>query len=166
MTVEQFKKIKLALFDFDDTLCIHTKHTNDYETIYYKAMLSGNADYWTKQGFETNPQMKELLKICKEAGMTMGLISAVSIARSAELKVQWVMDNYGYKLNNYCVSTAKTKITAIKILSNLLKLKPDEILFVDDLYSTVMEAAELGVYAISPLEAINLVHKIKGDEHL
>lgn len=165
MTADDFKGVKLVLFDFDDTLAIHTKHYDEDDSVYFEDMLRGNSEWWTKR-CEISEKMKNLLQICYISNIRVGLISAVSLPIIADMKIKWVEDHYGYKLENFCSSTAGEKLAIIETAMKAYNLKPNEICFIDDLYSTVIKVASKGVWAISCLEAVNLVDKINANRGL
>lgn len=161
MTVEQFKKdVKLVLFDFDDTLCIHSKHYNEPDLMYHSAMLKGDYEWWTRRDCQVNKQMGMLLDLCYVTNKRMGLISAVELPITADVKLKWVSENYRHNLENFCTCSADTKLAMIQAIMNVYGYEPNEILFIDDYYKNIMSSAEIGVQAITCLEAVNFVNSI------
>lgn len=152
-----FDNIKFALFDFDDTLCIHTRHGsahNDLERD--SAILQGDLSVW--RTCFPNTQISLFMQQLKKAGVPLGLISATRSCKHAELKKLWVKENYGVVLQNFSVGKRKDKVEVLKALAEAEGLKPEEILFADDCYKTVDEAANLGFQACTPMEIINFVN--------
>lgn len=124
-------------------------------------MIKGNSEWWTQRGCTTNNQMKVLLDKCLETNKRIGLISAVGMPKIAQLKLKWIETHYGVKLEDFCSSTAEAKVDVIEAIINAFEYKPEEILFIDDLYSNIMNIATLGVNAISCLEAVNFVNSLR-----
>lgn len=162
------KNIKLVLFDFDDTLCIHTQHYEDdaIREAYHIDMLKNNSEWWTMRGCQINKQMEKLLFLCEKENKRVGLISAVDMPRTAGLKIEWVKTHYGYELEDFCACSLKGKVDVIKAITKVYGIKPEEILFIDDLHDNVWNVSALGVNAMSCLEAVNLVNELESYESI
>lgn len=64
----------------------------------------------------------------------MGLISGVCDCKTTERKIKWVKENYGYLLENYCVSSQEQKIIELKVLAKVNRLHENQITIIDNLY--------------------------------
>lgn len=152
--------VKVALFDFDDTLCIHRKADNFDIGSYNVVMVKGEASYWDIMGSAPNKQMKAFMDKLSVDNVELGLISATSFMCTSVNKIEWVKRKYGYTLKNYCTGDFDSKVQIIKALISADNLSPDEILFVDDLYSNVDAVAELGVQVATPMEVVNYINNL------
>ena len=150
--------VKLVLFDFDDTLCIHKKTNNYDKKTYNVEMINGNISYWEHCNSTINKQMKTFMNECASKGIEMGLISAVDFACSADNKIKWASEKYGHILKNYCTGSTEAKKRMIGALMDAKRLNPNQILFIDDLYSNINDAVELGVQVAIPMEIVNYIN--------
>lgn len=150
-------EVKLVLFDFDDTLCIHKKHhwEDGYAKSYLNAMVSGDYTWW--EGCDYSKHMAAFMMACASRNIDMGLVSATSFHATSEAKIKWVEEKYGVSLKNYSVGTSKDKVTIVDTLSNVLKLRAREILVIDDRYDVLDDIAAIGCQAASPMEVVNWV---------
>lgn len=153
-------RVKIALFDFDDTLCIHQKADNFVAEYYNVVMVEGRVSYWDEMHSQPNKQMKAFMDKLSVDNVELGLISATSFMCTAVNKIEWVKRKYGYTLKNYCTGDFDSKVQIIKALISADNLSPDEILFVDDLYSNVDAVAELGVQVATPMEVVNYINNL------
>ena len=152
--------IKLVLFDFDDTLCIHQYHTDEEWKDYYASMVRGDINFWHRFGSKKNKHMELFMNMCNiyNENIKFGLISAVTYVCEAVCKVQWVANEYNRKMRNYCVSNVDAKAHLINTLIENEGYKPSDILLIDDLYSNLEQASKLGIYTATPMEVVNLVN--------
>ena len=137
-------RVKVALFDFDDTLCIHRKADNFDIGSYNVVMVKEEASYWDIMGSAPNKQMRVFMDKLSVNNVELGLISATSFMQTAVNKIEWVKLKYGRTLKNYCTGDFDSKVQIIKALITANNLSPDEVLFVDDLYSNIDAVAKLG----------------------
>lgn len=94
---------------------------------------------------------------CKN--ISMGLISGVRDCKTAERKIKWVKENYGYLLENYCVSSQEQKIIELKVLAKVNRLHENQIAIIDDMYSNLEKAESEGFIALSPMQVVNLFNE-------
>lgn len=99
--------LKVVCFDFDDTLCIHSERVGKGMFKYLCSMHADN-DYWKDS--EANLQLKLFMDYLHAQGTKMCLIGGVDSFKEAERKVQWVKENYGYSLENCCVSKQELSV--------------------------------------------------------
>ena len=147
------ENLEMVLFDFDDTLCIHSHRSDSYEELmeYLSYIHSGETfpKSWNKS--KPNLQLKNI---------PMGLISGVRDCKTAERKIKWVKENYGYLLENYCVSSQEQKIIELKVLAKVNRLHENQIAIIDDLYPNLEKAESEGFVALSPMQVVNLFNEI------
>lgn len=151
------QKIKAVVFDFDDTLCIHTKHEEMDELEYYYGIVN-NSNFLVERNCQWNSQMYEFIKYCKSKDIRMAICSATGFYPVMEAKQESIENAYGIKLDNLCIGGASNKNLPLQYYAKLLGLENDEILLVDDLYSNVEAATKEGFQACSPMEVVNFVN--------
>lgn len=149
-----FDKLKLVLFDFDDTLCIHPYHHNysKKETEEYnKALMNGEyPKSWDSA--KVSGAMLKFVKYCNQAGKEIGIISAVGNFKAASTKQSWAETVYGVDFENYCVGESRKKAEQCTYIAKAKNLCYDEILIVDDWWELLADAADLGIQAATPIE--------------
>lgn len=150
-------KVKLVLFDFDDTLCFAADHGREMEG-YGEAMVKGDITYWGETYCQPNEGIYRFMCKCRDMGIRMGLISAVDYVCTAINKINWVQAMYCFQLENWCVGERSQKVKMIQSLLNANGYKPEEILFVDDIFYALEEAYDLKVQVASPCEVINFAN--------
>lgn len=153
-------KVKVVLFDFDDTLCIHFKH-EDTEG-YLREMVLGNCEWWDVIGCKKNECMQIFIGKCLDAHLRMGLISATAVSCTAINKINWVKNTYGVEMENFCVGKIKDKASIVKALLDTGEYRPEEVLVVDDTVRVLEDVTRLGCQAANPMEVVNLVEECTG----
>ena len=156
------ENLEMVLFDFDDTLCIHNHRSDAYEEMmeYLSYIHSGETfpKSWNKA--KPNLQLKKFMDYLAYKNIPMGLISGVRDCKTAERKIKWVKENYGYLLENYCVSSQEQKIIELKVLAKVNRLHENQIAIIDDLYPNLEKAESEGFVALSPMQVVNLFNEI------
>lgn len=144
--------IQLALFDYDDTLCIHQTHTERFKGSGESASLLTlkGVDEW--KNCLVPKFMVKFLNILSNKDIKMGLISCTNTYIMSEAKVDWVYREYGIKMLNYCVGRQDLKIPMAKDLREFYNIEPNQILFVDDMFEHLVNASKEGFVACSPTE--------------
>lgn len=171
-----FSKIQMALFDFDDTLFIHTEHrTSEDSSEYFSKVLKYNdklhkhaVSPWVDTNVSRHmSRFIEYLKV-ENPNIRFGLVSAVSIPPIAEAKVREVKEHYGVDMENFCTNVsgdmAHNKAEIVQLICQTYFCKPEEIVFVDDYYANVTACADLGVIAVSPMEVVNFIDAFEHGE--
>lgn len=157
MLMQNLNDIKYVLFDFDDTLCIHSNHqawTNSKDHKLEVCILQGGDPYYKST---PNFHMAEFIRHLRENGIKMGLISHVSSVLQANIKEKWVEEHYNIRLDNFCVSTREQKVEMLKRISDGLHIERSRILIIDDAYLTLTEATDAGFQAATPMEIVNYI---------
>lgn len=155
------ENLEMVLFDFDDTLCIHNHRSDAYgEMMEYLSYIHSGETFpksWNKA--KPNLQLKKFMDYLACKNISMGLISGVRDCKTAERKIKWVKENYGYLLENYCVSSQEQKIIELKVLAKVNRLHENQIAIIDDMYSNLEKAESEGFIALSPMQVVNLFNE-------
>lgn len=153
----EISKIRYALFDFDDTLCIHKSHYEDEhaQRCWYSNVLKKSEDLYPT--CITSPHMKTFMDVLYENSIKLGLISAVSFVATSELKIAWVEKHYGHYLQNHCVGSTDAKVDMLIAIADTYGLQRSEILIVDDHPHVGELAAKAGFVVMTPLQVVDFV---------
>ena len=155
------KKIKIILWDFDDTLCFHSDHTSaldEFDTEYNVGVLLGQDVY---SACSMNNSIKRFIDYAKRENKRQGLISGVDCFIHAKNKENWVKEHYNVELENYCVSSQEMKLGMLIAIAEAFDYARDEILLVDDVWDNLERAADNGFQSATPVEVINFVEQYK-----
>lgn len=148
------EQIRVALFDFDDTLCIHTRRPQSKELpddVYSARVFSGENPW--PDGVAPRI-MQEFVSLCAAQSVRLGLISGTSTHMRSEAKIAWVEKNYGVVMGNYCVGKQEFKQQMLHDICRHFHVQPSEVLFVDDAYANLEAASADGYIACSPMEVV------------
>ena len=166
--MNKLENLKMVCFDFDDTLCIHSHCLDSYEDMmeYLSYIHSGETfpKSWNKS--KPNLQLKKFMDYLACKNIHMGLISAVCDCKTAERKIKWVKENYGYWLENYCVCSQEQKIVELKVLAKVNMLHENQIAIIDDMYSNLEKAESDGFIALSPMQVVNMFNEVPEQESI
>lgn len=153
----KLEKIKMILWDFDDTLCFHSDHRSvkdKFDTSYNIKVLSGK-NAW--ENCRPNTSIKQFMHLAQSKSIRQGLISGCSSYVHMIKKQEWVYKHYNINLENFCVCSQDMKLGIIKAIAEVNNYKPEEILFVDDMWENLEKVADLGYQSCSPVEVINFL---------
>lgn len=84
--------------------------------------------------------MKKLINLLKEKGIEIHLISA-TCPLYVRIKLEWIEEQYGIKMINSCAEHIQDKAEKKRDYCTERGLKPEEVLFVDDYFRSVEDAA-------------------------
>ena len=152
-----FEKLNMVLFDFDNTLCIHEKYNKSGSSDQYNADVIAGKDCW-KTG-RPNIHIKKFIQLCQDNKIVTGLMSATMSFKHMEGKNNWVQNNYGIQLENYCVGKSDDKLVMLIAIANAFNWDRQTILLVDDDWNIVKSAASAGFQAATPMEVVNYITK-------
>lgn len=154
----KLENLKMVLFDFDDTLAVHSQghRISDHLMKYMINVHSGSKELWNTS--KPNLQLKQFMDYLAYKNIPMGLIGGVHDCKAAERKIEWVKENYGYSLENYCVSSQEQKMIELTTIAEVNGLHESQIALVDDYYENLGNAEKMGFTTFSPMEIVNLVN--------
>ena len=159
----KYDKIKIVLFDFDDTLAVHSEHKeyNERTRMTYDVnMLKGNTEYFSERCKKSRAMEKFITKLQKD-GKKLALISQVETTSSGNCKIIWAETQYNAKFINCCVSLRKLKVDMLKVVAETFTYLPENILIVDDHCKTLSEAQKAGFQSCTPIEVVNYMEGVK-----
>lgn len=156
-----FNSIKVVAWDFDDTLCIHKRHDNvTVSELEYRTGVTSNGKKWWNNSYK-NETIEEFMKMCSKANMRQVLVSGCANSFVANAKVDWVQENYGVVLENFCVCSQKEKLMTLMAIAESMDLRYEEILIVDDYWMVLESLANEGFQAATPMEVVCYMNELK-----
>lgn len=157
------KNIKLAIFDFDDTLAIHkdkdyVEHRTELgENNYFRrAFENPDTFYETIEPCDVSKDMINLISYLRLHNVKMYCLSGMRMSLHAEAKQHFINENYGNDIKLVSASTQEYKVDVVKILQESIGCKSDEVLFVDDLQKVVSLMKEQGYVALLESQVKNI----------
>jgi len=157
--------IKIAVFDFDDTLAKHknenylkTRQSNK-DNYYLQAYMHPDIFYKEIEPCIAPANLKLLINYCKELGVKVFCISGMRYSLHKQAKEVFLHENYNKDIEFIQVSSQLLKIDAIRVLLKANSLNWNNILFVDDMEENVEMVRELGGNALLPNEANEAIIK-------
>lgn len=159
------KNIKVAIFDFDDTLAIHKnrdykKNRNENEEklldYYLKAYLNPRTFYDNIEICDMSESIFKLISILRENNVKMYCVSGMRCSFHLKAKEYFVHKYYGTDIEVISTSNQELKVDAIKIISKINNCNLNEILFVDDMKENIVRFKNIGINAILP-DDVNLL---------
>ena len=152
--MNKLENLKMVLFDFDDTLAVHSQghRISDHLIKYMINVHSGSKELWNTS--KPNLQLKKFMDYLAYKDIPMGLISGVHDCKAAERKIEWVKENYGYSLENYCVSSQEQKMIELSTIAEVNGFHKSQIALVDDYYENLGNAEKMGFTTFSPMEIV------------
>lgn len=161
-TMNSLKYIKLAIFDFDDTLAVYKdksyfNHRNEEDTFYLDAYLYPDIFYDEIAGAYPPEEMKSIVALCKLNKISMYCLSGMRFTLHLEAKKQFIKKHYGENVEVIATSSQERKIDVVKVLKQIHHCDFNEILFIDDFYDNIQRMKALGIHAIVSKEVQTLI---------
>lgn len=158
--------IKVAIFDFDDTLAIHKdkdyskKRENDeeYYLNYYLNAYLNPLDFYEKiELCKINPSILKLIKILEKRNVKIYCVTGMRFSFHFKAKENFVHKYYSNNIEVISCKDQKLKIDAIKIIKRINNCNLNEILFVDDLEENIKRFNNIGINALLAHEVENFM---------
>ena len=153
--------IKVAIFDFDDTLAIHKdrnyiKHRNESEenflNYYLNAYVNPESFYESIEICSISEPILKLINILRKNNVKIYCVTGMRFSFHLKAKEYFVHKYYGNDIDVISSKSQELKIDAAKIISIMNNCNLDEILFVDDLEENIINFNNAGINAILPNE--------------
>lgn len=168
MNKNNLNNIKVAIFDFDDTLAIHKDrdysiHRRQSEEkflgYYLTAYLNSDSFYETIEPCIISESIYNLIKILKSNNIKMYCVTGMKFSFHFKAKENFVHKHYDDGIEVISASSQELKVDAIKIIKQINNCDFNEILFVDDLKENINRFKELGIHALLPNNVDTLLIK-------
>lgn len=135
------ENIKVVVFDFDDTLAIHTdkeycKHRRENEDKYLNYYL--NAYQYPDHFYEDiekcskSEVLYHFIVDLRNKGIKMYCLSGMKFSFHLKAKQSFIDKHYGNDIEIISTATQELKVDGIKIIKKINDCKLEEILFIDN----------------------------------
>lgn len=160
------KNIKVAIFDFDETLAIHKdkkykEKRNQSEdklfSYYLNAYLNPENFYEKIEICSVSEPILKLINILRKNDTKIYCVSGMKFSFHLKAKEDFVHKHYGNDIEIISAGTQELKINATKIIKKLNDCNLDEILFVDDMSENIINFNKVGINAVLPEEVDSLL---------
>ena len=160
--------IKVAIFDFDDTLAIHKdndykKHRNESEeklqNYYLNAYLTPEKFYEIIEPCNMSESILKLINILRKNNVKIYCVSGMKFSFHLRAKEYFVHKYYGNDIEVISTRNQQLKIDAAKIISKVNNCNLNEILFVDDIEENIIDFDKIGINALLPGNVDSLIEK-------
>lgn len=151
--------IKVAIFDFDDTLAIHKdkeyiKHRNENEenllNYFLKAYLNPEKFYEIIEPCDISESILKLINVLRKNNVKMYCVSGMRFSFQFKAKEYFAHKYYGDDIEVISTRNQETKVEAVKIISKINNCNMNEILFVDDIKENIINFNKIGINAFLP----------------
>ena len=152
------RKIKVAFFDYDDTLCVH-RHISvnrPEKSTWDKAILLDVADWYSHPEYcVPQPAIQEFVTKLKGHGVKCHCLTWSNTNQLERARRKFLDENYNEAFDKiYIVGSREYKIDILENYVGLLHFKRDEILLVEDHPDTIYEARSKGFNALTVSEIV------------
>ena len=160
------KNIKVAIFDFDNTLAIHKdndykKHRNESEeklqNYYLNAYLNPEKFYEIIEPCNISESILKLINILKKNNVKIYCVSGMKFSFHLKAKEYFVHKYYGNDIEVISTRNQELKIDAAKIISKVNNCNLNEVLFVDDIEENIINFNNVGTNALLPNDIDSLI---------
>ena len=158
--------LKVAIFDFDDTLAIHKdkdyiEHRNETEenllNYYLNAYLNPNSFYESIEPCNISESILKLINILRKNNVKIYCVSGMKFSFHLKAKEHFVHKYYGNDIEVISTRNQELKVDAVKIISKVNNCNLNEILFVDDIEENIINFNKVGIYALLPGDVDSII---------
>lgn len=149
--------IKVAVFDFDETLAIHkdkdfTKHRSESEESftnwYYNAYENPNNFYEEIEPCTKSEILYNLINNLRNERIKMYCLSGMKFSFHLKAKQTFINKHYCNDIEVISTSEQELKLKGIRVIAKINNCKLDEILFIDDNLDVIALLEKNGIKAI------------------
>lgn len=159
--------LKIVLFDFDNTLCVHTDHkkwTESQKNAARAKLVSEDLSMY--DGCKINDNLRKFMELLQTKNIRIGLLSTVESHPWALMKQRFVRERYHVKLENFCVGTQEGKLDMLNAIADSNGYSKQEVAIVDDYWYQLERASDAGFAAYSPLEIVNYINESEKERNV
>lgn len=163
--MQLLENIKIAVFDFDDTLAMHVDkdyrtHRKENSNEYFINAYKYPKDFYEKiEPCTVSKAMKTLVENCRVKNIPMYCVSGMRFSIHLDAKKEFVHNHYGNDIKVFAASSQERKTDVVSVLSDIHNCSNKEILFVDDLEENISRMKKLGICALMPNDVEELIIK-------
>ena len=158
--------IKVAIFDFDDTLAIHrdkdyaNKRNEDYNVFldfYKNAYLNSDNFYDEIEVCDMSDSLYKFIDMLRKQGTKLYVLSGMKFSFQLKAKTNFVHKYYGNDIEVIMARSQEMKVDGVKVLQRINNCRLDEILFVDELKENIDRFKNMGINALLPSEVERII---------
>ena len=158
--------IKVAIFDFDDTLAIHKdkdyqKHRNESEeklqNYYLNAYLVPEKFYEIIEPCNMSQSILKLINILRKNNVKIYCVSGMKFSFHLKAKENFVHKYYSNDIEVISARSQELKCDAVKIIKRINNCDFNEIIFIDDIKENIIRFNNMGINAYTPEEWEQLI---------
>ena len=158
------EKVKVVIFDFDDTLAIHKdKYFNihreeseeNFTSFYEKAYKYPEIFYEEIEPCSISETLLHLISELRNKNIKMFCLSGMKFSFHLKAKQSFINKHYGSDIEVITTSSQESKLPCVKIIQKICNCNLDEIIVIDDLDDTVNFLNNNGINAIKVDELNN-----------
>ena len=150
-------RIKMVIFDFDETLALHkdkeyTKHRGESDAAFAEFFATA---YQTPEGFydtvepcERNEALFSFIAELRARKIKMYCLSGMKYSFHFKAKQRFLETHYGQDIELLATASQELKLNCIKVLQRMNNCRLDEILFVDDRRDVIELLEKNGIQGI------------------
>ena len=158
---KKLENIKLAMFDFDDTLAFHKDrdyrgHRKNDNSYFIEAYKYPEEFYEKIQPCVAPESMKNLVEYLRKNNIPMYCVSGMRFSIHFKAKEKFVHKHYGKDIKLISASSQERKIDVVDILKQIHQCSNENILFVDDNEKIIDKMKDIGIFAITPDDVKNI----------
>ncbi len=147
--------IRLAIFDFDDTLAYHLNRnymdmfTPENAPVFLAGTYTKPENYFDEiEPCKAPEELQKLVEEMRRQGAKLYCLSGMWTSLHLKAKGSFVWKHYGEDVEMVAARDQQTKVLVVNVLKRVYDLDYSEILFVDDMEQNIEMMKELGVTAI------------------
>ena len=156
--------IKVAIFDFDETLALHKssdymKTTDEDMFISYYVNAYNNPEnfYEVVEPCIPNEDICKLISILRNKKIKIYYVSGMKFTFNLEAKRHFVHKFFDKDIEVFSSGSQTAKIDATKIIAKINNCKLNEILFIDDIKKNIRKLNKSGVCSIMVDDVSSLI---------
>lgn len=151
------EKIKVVIFDFDDTLAIHKnkdyckrrrENEDNYLGYYLNAYKNPNNFYEDIEPCVMSEQLYNFIVRLRNENIKMYCLSGMKFSFHLKAKQNFINKYYGNDIEVISASSQQLKLDGVKIIQKLNNCSFDEILFIDDREDVIELLKDNGINTI------------------
>ena len=143
MKIEEIdlEKVKVVIFDFDDTLAIHKdkdysihrrENEDKYLSYYLNAYKNPDIFYENIEPCIKSEILYNFINSLRSKGIKIYCLSGMKFSFHLKAKQYFINKHYGDDIEVISTASQELKIDGVKIIQKLNDCKLEEILFIDD----------------------------------
>ncbi len=141
--ITTLQNIKVAIFDFDNTLAIHRNgnyvedRKSDEDGYFLEAYENPQNFFETIEPCTENTDMKNLVSYCRNENIPMFCVTGMKFSLHMPAKAAFIKKHYGDDIELIVSAGQEHKPDVVRILMRHFGITPEQVLFVDDMQTTL-----------------------------